>query len=148
MLPNIKARPTDKKVYIGQSRVMFKAMREGHFIPWEIFNMVSGMYGIFFASEIFLFNLYSERRECYYESDIGNSYNGRANVTASGRGCLPWAGSTEPFYKNTRKAYHEFESNYCRAYEYYSYKSREPLCLVEYPSVKERCGVLKCGEYF
>lgn len=87
-----------------------------------------------------------ERRECYYESDIGNSYNGRANVTATGRGCLPWAGSTNSYYKNDRKAYHEFESNYCRAYEYYSYKSREPLCLVEYPSVRESCGVPKCVE--
>lgn len=111
--------------------------------------MVSCMYVIFHASEtFFLFNLYSERRECYYESDIGNSYSGRANVTATGRGCLQWTGSSDSFYKNDRKAYHEFESNYCRAYEIGSYKTNEPVCLVQHPSTLRSCGIPKCGEVF
>lgn len=101
-------------------------------------------------SKLFLV-LYSERRECYYESDIGNSYNGRANVTASGTPCLPWAESTDIFYIHPQMA-KKFESNYCRAYKfgYDSYKSGEgePLCLVKYPSVQKSCGVPKCGEFF
>lgn len=101
-------------------------------------------------SKLFLV-LYSERRECYYESDIGNSYNGRANVTASGKPCLPWAESTDIFYIHPQMA-KKFESNYCRAYKfgYDSYKSGEgePLCLVKYPSVQKSCGVPKCGEFF
>ena len=88
----------------------------------------------------------SEGRDCYYESDLGNSYNGRANTTATGRACLSWAGSSNAFYKNDRKAFHEFDANYCRAYEYWDYKSREPLCIVEYPDVLRSCGVPKCGE--
>ncbi|XP_078341994.1 uncharacterized protein LOC111105682 isoform X2 [Crassostrea virginica] len=85
-------------------------------------------------------------RDCYYESDLGNSYNGRANTTATGRVCLSWAGSPNAFYKNDRKAFHEFDVNYCRAYEYWDYKSREPLCIVEYPDVLRSCGVPKCDE--
>ncbi|XP_065938424.1 uncharacterized protein [Magallana gigas] len=82
-----------------------------------------------------------ERRECYYKSDIGNSYEGRANVTASGTPCLPWAKPRDFLYEEKK-----FESNYCRAYENYSHKSGEPLCLVKYPSVQKRCGVPKCAE--
>ncbi|XP_062589229.1 uncharacterized protein LOC134250886 [Saccostrea cucullata] len=85
-------------------------------------------------------------RECYYDTDYGNSYNGRANTSASGKTCLIWTESSETFYHNSRRAYHEFDENYCRAYEYYSYKSGEPLCLVEYPSVREKCNVPKCEE--
>lgn len=48
------------KRYIGQSRVMFKPMREGHFIPWENFNMVSCMYVIFLASETFFCSIYTQ----------------------------------------------------------------------------------------
>lgn len=102
---------------------------------------------IFRYSKLF-FLQYPERRECYYESDFGKSYNGRANVTASGTPCLPWAESTNFLYKYRDGSKDTFESNYCRAYENNSYKSGEPLCLVKYPSVQKRCGVQKCGEVF
>lgn len=88
----------------------------------------------------------TERRECYYNTDHGNSYNGRANVSASGKTCLVWAESDETFFHNKWRAYHEFDDNYCRAYQYYSYKSGEPLCLIEFPNVKEKCDVPMCGE--
>ncbi|XP_061178746.1 uncharacterized protein LOC133187405 [Saccostrea echinata] len=87
-----------------------------------------------------------EHRECYYDTDHGNSYNGRTSVSASGKTCLIWTDSDFDFFHNDKRAYHEFDKNYCRAYEYYSYKSRKPLCLVAFPNVKEECDIPMCAE--
>ncbi|XP_062589196.1 uncharacterized protein LOC134250867 [Saccostrea cucullata] len=87
-----------------------------------------------------------DHRECYYDTDHGNSYNGRKSVSASGKACLIWTDSDFDFFHNDKRTYHEFDENYCRAYEYFTYKSRKPLCLVEFPNVKEECNVPICAE--
>ncbi|XP_048738543.2 uncharacterized protein LOC125653234 isoform X2 [Ostrea edulis] len=87
-----------------------------------------------------------ERRECYYDTDYGNSYNGRANVSVSGKTCLVWSDSEKSIYHNDKRTYHEFDDNYCRAYQRYTYKSGEPMCIVKLPNTIEKCNVPKCEE--
>ncbi|XP_062589227.1 uncharacterized protein LOC134250885 isoform X2 [Saccostrea cucullata] len=86
------------------------------------------------------------RRECYFDMDFGNSYNGRANVSKKGKACLPWTKSSFELFKNSRKAYHEFDENYCRAYQYYTYKSGKPFCIVKLPNWRQYCIIRKCDK--
>ncbi|XP_061178754.1 uncharacterized protein LOC133187411 [Saccostrea echinata] len=86
------------------------------------------------------------RRECYFDTDFGNSYNGRTNVSKRGKACLSWKKSSFEIYKNSRRVFHEFDENYCRAYQYNTYTAGKPLCIVKLPNWKQFCIIRKCDE--
>lgn len=82
----------------------------------------------------------TSRRECMYKTDGGASYNGRTNVTKSGRPCLPWTEVKD--YTTHTQWVGEFEENYCRTV---SYSAKSPLCFYDKDS-NEDCDIPHCAE--
>ena len=76
-----------------------------------------------------------------YKTDGGASYNGRINVTKSGRPCLPWT-EVKDFTTNTQWT-GEFEENYCKTV---NLVDTSPLCFYEKDS-SEDCDIPHCGLY-
>ena len=76
-----------------------------------------------------------------YKTDDGASYNGRINVTKSGRPCLPWT-EVKDFTTHTQWI-GEFEENYCKTV---NWEEKGPLCFYEKDS-SEYCDIPHCGLY-
>ncbi|XP_033745630.1 uncharacterized protein LOC117331144 [Pecten maximus] len=85
------------------------------------------------------------RRECYFESDKGASYNGRQNVTAQGQACLHWVTLPEGFFNNSAQWHYELEENFCKNMDLELY-SLKPMCLVDMEWTRQYCDVPKCEE--
>ncbi|XP_069101259.1 uncharacterized protein [Argopecten irradians] len=84
------------------------------------------------------------RRECYYRDDLGASYNGRHNVSASGKSCMNWSAIPGNPYGDTRQWVYAREENYCGTVDYRPVE-KKPMCFVDNVT-KEECDVPICAE--
>ncbi|XP_033745945.1 uncharacterized protein LOC117331366 [Pecten maximus] len=82
------------------------------------------------------------RRECYYPDDLGASYNGRHNTSASGKSCIQWSDITDNPYANSKHWYYEREENYCGTVDYRP-EEKQPMCYID-KDTREACNVPIC----
>uniref|UniRef100_K1Q4J9 Plasminogen n=1 Tax=Magallana gigas TaxID=29159 RepID=K1Q4J9_MAGGI len=77
-----------------------------------------------------------------YRTKLGRGYNGKVNVTASGRDCQPW-GSHQPHAHNFTWLW--TEENFCRNPDD---RANGPWCYTMDPeTVLESCGISQCSKF-
>ena len=88
--------------------------------------------------------VFTERRECYFESDKGNSYNGYVNISETGKPCRIWT-NVSSYYVNSNRWHGEFDENYCRGWGDYGRVEIKPACIVDKDGTEEKCNISLCG---